>query len=271
MWSTLVRVRSGAVALAVMVALLAALFGAAGAARLGWVFAPSLPSGEQAAELERVVFPGLTVGGGGAAPLWVPSTDGAYAEYGSAEYVAEHTGGALEAGALEAEAFGAGVRQRLTAAGWRIYDEVDPSSGRPASFRAARDGLVLSSNGWASFTVVRATPPWLWAFALAGAVLGALAGWLVTAWASRRARAGTLAAQVAGAVAWPATVVMLVLLLGRLLFRPALQSWGDFLSVHLLYVAGGPPRWVGLLAVVVLAVVAVLGRPTRTTGPAAVG
>jgi len=98
--------------------------------------------------------------------------------------------------------------------------------------------------------------------------LGALIGWLLTCWASRRADEGSLAAQLAGMVAWPTVVVMPVLLYGRMLLIPGLQTWRDVFYLNLLYVAGGPPRWVGVVAAVTLGIVVVLGRSSRRPRPA---
>jgi hypothetical protein len=248
---------SGIVVLAVLVAMLGGLFGAGGAERIGWEFARSLPSGAQAEEVARTVFPGVTVAGGGDAPFWTFSGDGEYVEPGSAAYVVESS---------DVTHLVSGVRDRLAAAGWRI-DDTSAEDARPGRIpthdnpvRATRDGLTLTYVGGDTFTVARSVPSWLWWFAGVGAVLGALVGWLLTAWAGRRAEQGSVAGQLAGLVAWPTVVVMLVLLLGDMLFLPGSQSWQEMFHLHLLYIVGGAPRWGGLVIVVALGIVAILGR-----------
>lgn len=240
--------RRGTGVLAVLVALLAALYGAAGASRAGWEFAPPLPTGAQAEELKRTVFPGVAVAGGGAAPFWTISRDGEYVEYGAAAYFVEPTD------PRDLTALTGTVRDRLVAAGWRVAGAA-PLPTDTAPLLATRGGLTLTYTGGADFTVGRVLPPWMAWFAAGGAALGALTGWLLTCWASRRAREGSLAAHLAGMVAWPTVVVMLVLLYGRMLLVP--------FHLNLLYVAGGLPRWVGAVALVTLGIVVVLGRPPR--------
>jgi hypothetical protein len=238
--------------LAALVALLAALFGAAGATRIGWEFAPPARAGD----LGGTIFPGASVTGGGDAPLWTRSDDDEYVVYGTVEYTAGQ----------DVMSLAAGVRDRLTAAGWRRPDDLPALGGGPVlpteddPLIVTRGDLIVTYAGGDSFTVARAAPDWLWRYALAGAVLGALLGGLVTVWACRRAPRGSTAAQVAGALTWPTVVVALVLLYGAMLGRPALQTGRDMFYLHLLYVAGGPPRWIGLVAVAALTVVVVLGR-----------
>jgi hypothetical protein len=52
---------------------------------------------------------------------------------------------------------------------------------------------------------------------------------------------------------WPTVVVMPALLYGRKLLVPSVYP-------YLLYVAGGPSKWVGMVAAVTLGIVATLGR-----------
>jgi hypothetical protein len=260
----------GIVWLAFLVAVLGALFGAAGATRVGWEFAPALPSGAEAAEIGQTVFPGMTVSGDDHAPLWSSSADGEHLEYGTARYMVEPT----SAGAGD---FTAGVRDRLAAAGWRLHEDalpvrgVDPADVTPTEtypVRATRGDLMLTYTGGAGFALARAAPGWMWIFVAAGALLGAFVGWLLTGWASRRAAEGSVAAQVAGLVAWPTAVAVPILLLGGLLFRPDSQSWSDAFYLRLLYAIDGPPRWVGVVAAVALGTVAVSRRPLRRVSPA---
>ncbi|MFI1994792.1 hypothetical protein [Actinoplanes sp. NPDC020271] len=248
---------SGIVVLAVLVAMLGGFFGAGAATRIGWEFAQPLPSGAQAEEVARTVFPAVPVAGGGDAPFWTFSSDGEYVEPGSAAYVVETS---------NVTDLVSGVRDRLAAAGWRL-DDTSAENARPGRtptqddpVRATRDGITLTYAGGDTFTVARSVPSWLWWFAGGGAVLGALIGWLLTGWAGQRAEQGSVAGQLAGLVAWPTVVVMLVLLLGDLLFVPGSQSWPEMFYLHLLYIVGGTPRWGGLVVVVALGIVAILGR-----------
>ncbi len=248
---------SGIVVPAVLVAMLGGLFGAGLATRAGWEFAPSLPHGARAEEVKRTVFPGVSVVGGGDAPLWTFSRDGEYVEPGSTAYVVE-TSNVAE--------LVSGVRDRLAAQGWSIHDTAAGgvgSGGTPTHdnpVRATRDGLTLTYVGGDTFTLTRSVPPWLGWFAGGGALLGALIGWLLTGWVGQRAQRGSVAGQLAGLVAWPTAVVMLILLLGDMLFVPGTQSWLEMVYLHLLYIVGGAPRWGGLVVVVALGVIATLGK-----------
>ncbi len=74
----------GVVVYAVLVMLAGAYLGAFATHRIGWEFAPPLPSGQPAARLSATAFPGLQVWGGGDAELFVPQDDGEGIRYGSA-------------------------------------------------------------------------------------------------------------------------------------------------------------------------------------------
>ncbi|GAA0463661.1 hypothetical protein Ade02nite_30460 [Paractinoplanes deccanensis] len=209
----------GAVVLAVLVAVAAGSFGAAAASLLGWRFAPSLDGVVAAQGLDRTVFPGLTVGdcAGWEAtlglpcagmPAFIPNPDGEGVRYGIREYTAAPT-----PATRDYRAFTAGVRDRLAAAGWHLDTAIREHAGvdngdtsvldgtgtpettgevtgvREATFLASRGDVVLEFFGAAPaarFTIARAAPRWLWPVTVAGALLGAAAGWLLTAWISRR-------------------------------------------------------------------------------------
>lgn len=253
--------RPGVAVLAVLVAVLAGVFGAAGATRIGWEFAPALPSGAQAEELERTVLPGLAVTGETDAPLWGYTDDSEYLQFGSAAYTADPAGSISD---LDTLALGA--RGRLVAAGWKPLDlDMDPRASTLAPneqnpLRAIRDDLVVTYTGGSSFAVQRSAPAWLAWYAAAGALVGALLGLLLVGWASRRAEKGSLAAQLAGIVAWPTVVFMLSVLTLAALLRPAFQSWEDVYYTRLLWMGGGTPRWTGLVALIAIGIVVVLGR-----------
>ncbi|MEU4427350.1 hypothetical protein AB0F81_42565 [Actinoplanes sp. NPDC024001] len=209
------------VVLAALVSLASGLLGAAGAARLGWEFAPSLPVAD---ELKATVFPGLHVWGGGDAEPFVPSADGETTEFGYADYWVDHTGATQDV-----RAYAEGARDRLAAAGWDIRGaltvEEDRSSepvSAEAGFWATTDGLVLEfsavhwegrawydSDGAASFTLSRSAPGWLTVVAVAGGLIGALAGWLLTGWASRRSEGHEFRSAAAGAMAWMTVLLTL--------------------------------------------------------------
>ncbi|WP_229072048.1 hypothetical protein [Actinoplanes sp. DH11] len=240
----------GIVVLAVLVSMLAGLYGAAHATRLGWEFIRPLPTAQQSAELRQVMFPGVPVG-------TEPTEDSnGFPALGHA--VAE---GADISGLVP------GVRDRLVAAGWRIRE--NPAAGKYVTetlefeddLYAVRDGLLLYYDGETWFTVERAAPYWMGWVASAGALLGALLGWLMTGWAGRRAAAGSVAAQLAGAFAWPTVVVVLALLYGPfLLFFDSGLTYAEEVWSHLLHIATGVANWVGVVAATALAIVAVLGR-----------
>ncbi|WP_250007591.1 hypothetical protein [Actinoplanes sp. M2I2] len=191
------------VVIATLVTVLAGVFGAAAAASPGWALAPSLPQGVTSDELKREVFPGLTVWGGGDAARWVRTGDGEGWQYGFADHWVRHT-----AETRDVVAYATQVRDRLAANGWTIRggveftgpepDDVPPAS-RSATFWATRDGLTLhfddtvvdkkaswDSEGSVTFALSRSAPAVLWLIALAGGLVAALLGWLMTGWVARR-------------------------------------------------------------------------------------
>jgi hypothetical protein len=190
--------------LIVLTSLLFALAAASGGACLGGFLAVQanqrpLPAGADSTALSSLVLPGRPVLIGGDPRPVVRQQDLEGIEYGYAEYLVEQTGDKRDVAGYTTAA-----RDRLSAAGWRItQQEIPPtvsSSGRTFStFTATRDGLTLRfsdgfysgeltptlPDGQASFTIWRETPA-LPAAATAGALVGAVFGWLLTCWASRR-------------------------------------------------------------------------------------
>jgi hypothetical protein len=266
---------SAIVVLATLVALLGGLVGGAAAARVGWEWAPALPGGTQAEALKQTVFPGMTAFGGGDAPLIVASSDGESIRFGFADYWVEHT-----AATRDLEAFTAGARDRLVAAGWRIHGDITATESEPdeitptrtTAFLASRGGLVLAftdtlwsnraawdNDGAASFTLSRAAPAWLWAFTVAGGLLGALCGWLLVGWASRRVSPGGAPAFAVGTLAWPVVVLTLLVALGTGMWsiQPD-RPWSETLFVALFRLVGLAP-YAGLAALPALAIAAVSG------------
>ncbi|MEU7901244.1 hypothetical protein [Actinoplanes sp. NPDC049118] len=170
-------------------------------------------------------------------PPFIPNPDHEGTRYGFLEYRVAPT-----PATLDHLTFTSGVRDRLVADGWRIgsgirvhqgLDDLDTSvldgtsapfpgdevetAVREATFWATRDGLVLEffdatgtdtpggvadPSVTARFTVARAAPWWLWGMTAAGALLGALTGWLVAGWISRRTEGDGVASFAAAIPAW---------------------------------------------------------------------
>ncbi|MDP9792782.1 hypothetical protein J2S43_001294 [Catenuloplanes nepalensis] len=198
------------------------------ATQLAWRFVPPLPDGERAAEIGNTVFPGIRVYGGGDVPDFVGEPDAeAGLVHGYVDYViGEHT----EATRAVAD-YTAGAHDRLAAAGWAVHPIAATEYGGHR-FWAQRDGLVLQyeiwhhagvpwydSDGGAHYSLSRATPDRVWWAAPAGAPIGALVGFLLFGWVSRRTeRAGGAVALLLLAYAFP--------LLGVLLFMTeAVRMW----------------------------------------------
>ncbi len=197
------RPRSTAVVVvALLVAVAGGYLGAVAGSLIGWQFAPPLPSGARADHLKATAFPGLHVWGGGDAELFQPHDDGEGIRYGSAPYWVKHTDATRDVAT-----YSAGVRDRLSAAGWHIHDYavaapeslIDGGEERRASFWATHDGLVLhfqdyhwtqrpsyDSDGAAAFDLWRAEPPWVPGVTWAGALAGAVIAWFAAGWVSRR-------------------------------------------------------------------------------------
>jgi hypothetical protein len=181
------------VPVAVIWVILGAFAGAVVTTQLAWLTVPPLPGDERAAQISDTVFPGLHVFGGGDVADFVPER-GAESGLvnGYVNYSVKHTDATRDVDAYEA-----GARDRLAAAGWTVHDTSSAELG--PGFWAARDGLVLQfsiwywpdlpsydSDGGASYRLSRATPDRMWAAALPGAPVGAMAAFLVLGWISRR-------------------------------------------------------------------------------------
>ena len=187
--------------LAVLLALAGDFLGAAAGSRLGWEAAPALPSGAAAEQLKTLVFPGLTVWGGGDAELFVRQPDGEGVQYGNADYWVRHT-----PATRDVRAYTEGVRDRLVAAGWRmgsdlIVDDAPDAvtESHTVSFWATRDGLILDfadfswpdrpaydADGAAMAQLYRSEPTAAGIATGVGGGLGALLMLLLGRWAYRR-------------------------------------------------------------------------------------
>jgi hypothetical protein len=269
------------VVFAVLVALAGAGLGAVAGARLGWEAARPLPSGAEAQRLTATVFPGMTVWGGGDAALFVRTNDGEGIQYGYADYWVKHT-----PATRDVHTFTQAVRDRLQASGWQIRSDVVPDlePGEQGdeqkerftrTFWATRDDLALhfsdfywpgraatQSDGAALFHLSRTEPPWVAPAGVLGALLGALIGWVLTAWVSRRTEGSRPATLFAAA----ATGFVLLLLLPILLLvcldlilggqktpqgQPEQPSWAALLTL-----GHGLTKTAGILALAVLIVAA---------------
>jgi hypothetical protein len=126
-----------------------------------------------------------------------------------------------------------------------------------------RDDLVLTYGTLdTQVTVTRAVPSWMGWVAAAGAVVGALFGWLLIGWAGRRAPEGTVAGQLSSLIVWPTTVAMLLWSAGSFLYREFGWTNGEAFFLQLLYLAEHPVLavWAAATAVVAFSIVAVLNR-----------
>ncbi|WP_328475852.1 hypothetical protein OHA21_20410 [Actinoplanes sp. NBC_00393] len=207
------RVGKGAV-LAAAVAVMTGFLGAALGNRIGWEAVPAFPAGAERDQLAELFTPGM-------AADWYESTS-----------TFENNGGETDAASLQydtgrtpatedVDGYLAGLEQRLDAAGWRVLDSwptspTDIATGVPQNnsqaLIARNDTLVLSfedyfdaayDEGGLSVVLHRAEPRWLTVTTLLAGLLGALAGWVLTGWASRglRGRAGmSYAAGVAAVI-----------------------------------------------------------------------
>ncbi|MER7006220.1 hypothetical protein ABT297_24685 [Dactylosporangium sp. NPDC000555] len=291
--------RPGSVAVvvfAVLVALAGAGLGAIAGARLGWEAARPLPSGAEAEQLKATVFPDMTVWGGGDAALFVRTDDNEGIQYGYAVYWVKHT-----PATREVRAFSEAVRDRLQASGWQIRSDVVPvlnpgdegddkqhKEQFTRTFWATRDGLALrftnvywsnvywprpatESDGAATFELSRTEPPWILPAGVLGALLGALIGWALTAWVSRRTErswpATLFAAATTGFALLLLLPVLLLLCLGLILGgdktpqgQPEQPVWAVLFTLF-----GGLTKTVGILG---LAVLIVAAWPRRRRPPA---
>lgn len=202
------------VVVAVLVALVTGYSAAAFAVRGAWEAVPDYPTGSKLAEITGTVFPGLPVEGSRDADglfhdISEPSTldvirggheeDFTYAQYEFGPTV-QYINGDYHTWATD-------TARRLTDAGWTVHD-IEPTGGTVIAtgeldesgtrFTAERDGLALDLSAetnvvgtpagsfYATATLAREAA---WYVSAAGALAwlaGALIGWLLTGWASRR-------------------------------------------------------------------------------------
>ena len=204
----------GVVVLATMIALITGFVGAAIATRVAWEFAPGYPSGAPLTEISETVFPGLRSSAEhngdelffdvGERSFGEVFLDGHDEDFAFSTLILAPDGGFIKG---DYPAWTTDAQDRLAAAGWQVSEaevtgatwiatgEID-DSGR--LFTATRDGLALSVQSETdvvdtpagSFYVTaemdRLTPGWITVVAVLGLLAGALVGWLITGWTSRR-------------------------------------------------------------------------------------
>jgi hypothetical protein len=217
--------------------------------RLAWEAVPDLPSGADRAALGELFTPGLPV-------HWSedPSDDPFPAADGvnHARKISGSVAGTAQT--ADVDRYMADLGQRLQAADWRIRDtySTSPTDDKTGALlndsRAllARDAHLMvtienvhdaaARQSRLDIEVHRTEPPWVSALTIAAALLGALLGWLIFGWASRRTehrRAATIAALI------PA-------ILGLILLVPAMCLGLIFLNVLIGRYSASVPFWAGL-------------------------
>jgi hypothetical protein len=264
----------GVVVLAVLIALAAGFAGAGGAGRLGLEAVGSLPVGAEAAKINQIIFPGLTVWGGGDAQKIVAQGDGEGIEYGYAISWVKST-----PATRDVAGYTAAVRARLEAAGWTVtgvdppLDETDMDGANPADraegFTAQRGALALhfsdylypgapwyDGDGNATYSMWHRPPWWLIGIAWLGALLAAALAWLLTGWVSRRVHSSLGAVLgVAGAIC-----CLLGLLPATLGDGPADETAGPFWQ-GFAGLGAGPAILAGIAAALMVFVVVLLKPP----------
>ncbi|MET8308732.1 hypothetical protein [Micromonospora sp. NPDC005173] len=205
------------VAWAALASVICGLFAGALASRAAWETSRPQPDRAEAGAILTEVFPGHDLGD-------IDTPPALFVVYGqplslrNVKTVLLGDGGEYQESATGAAAFGAPpvpaeqivtvARQRLTDAGWRVYDPevtggtscADKLCATPLAITetslVARHGDTILNASVSSQTALdatylavevhRAPPPAVAPAGVLGALLGAVAGWLVFGWASRR-------------------------------------------------------------------------------------
>ncbi|WP_327010141.1 hypothetical protein OHA72_24605 [Dactylosporangium sp. NBC_01737] len=230
----------GVVVVAWLSVVVFAFLGMAGAARLSWFTARSLPDAVELEAIRQTAYPGLRP----VAQTRVddvfyydePTTSRALL-FGADDY----TPGRVETlygSGEDLRVLLPGVRDRLVADGWQVsevefWDESTYGTG--ADLYAQRDGLTIwaTDGGWQAtprldLTITRTRPAATVPLSVLGAVLGALVGWLVAGWVSRRTEGRHIALRGAvGTLATSAFVLIqpALLLCAVALYDPLDQPW----------------------------------------------
>lgn len=298
----------GVVVLATLLALVTGFAGAAAATRTAWEFVPGYPSGAALAEIAGTVFPGTPV------EHWSNSRSLFFdvSERSTMRVLTSGHDEDFEFATLElypAAHFLTGdyhtwaptAQGRLVAAGWevsegRVTGPTDIATGAVDDtgrlFTATRDGLALRVEAATDVvgtpagafdvtaTLDRLTPWYVHAAALLGLLAGALAGWLLTGWASRRTETAGGGVRVLTALSAGSALVLLLpqALVGYLILGVDLLGDGPpgkpFWTYSVTYAYGCALLGVLLLAVPLIAGAVVSGsragfadRPARPLRP----
>ncbi|SNY29714.1 hypothetical protein [Paractinoplanes atraurantiacus] len=248
----------GVVVLAALVALIGGFLGAAVSARAAWEFALDHPSGKALEAISGTIFPGVRAHA-------EPAGDELFhdvSERSTAEVLLRGHDEDFEFSAVtitpdkwfipgDYRSWTTEAQERLVREGWQVGDaevtgatwiatgEID-DSGR--TFSATRDGLAIkvesmtdvvdtpAGSFYASVRLDRLTPGFVDAATVLGMLAGALIGWLVTGWASRRTEFARTAPRTTTLLS---SVVALVFLVPQALLGLAILV-SDTIS-------GGPP------------------------------
>ncbi|MET8352377.1 hypothetical protein [Micromonospora sp. NPDC005206] len=205
------------VAWATLAALICGLFAGALASRVAWETSRPQPDRAEAGAILTEVFPGHDLGE-------IDTPPALFVVYGhplrlsnlktvllgdGGEYQESATGvTSVGAPSVPAEQIVTVARQRLRETGWRLYDPVvvedticsdklcaTPMVSTTTTMLARRGDTILNASipsqttgdgTYLSVELHRAPPPAVVPAGVIGALLGALAGWLVFGWASRR-------------------------------------------------------------------------------------
>jgi hypothetical protein len=224
----------GARLAACVAAVFVAVAGAAAGGFLGWQSAPALPND---ATVARLTDPVTTAGRVEGSRRWDftfagnPQFSSSWNSvlFGTDEYEAGQVSQGIYLPRMDTYAQAtdslAAVRDRLQAANWSTSDTTSACCrqfGDFPGFVAYRDGLRGEVTLLAQPTdfkpdelmmyvaLTRTTPGLVPALTVMGAVIGGLVGWLMIAWASRRARESTPGRQAAAIVMFVLTVVALL-------------------------------------------------------------
>ncbi|MEU4242806.1 hypothetical protein [Actinoplanes sp. NPDC026619] len=248
----------GVVVLATLIALVTGFVGASVATRLAWELVPGYPTGATLAEISGTIYPAVPV-------THELDTDELFFDVSERSTLDVFLQGHDEDFAFatlgiypeprfllgDYPTWTAATQGRLVAAGWQVSEarvtgpttiatgQVD-DTGR--SFTATRDGLALEietstdvvgtpPGGFdATATLDRLTPGYVQAATVLGLLTGALFGWLLTGWASRRTEQAGAAIRT---LTWLPSSCALVLLLP--------QALAAYLILAVQFAADGPP------------------------------
>jgi hypothetical protein len=205
------------VVIAVLAAILTGYLGMAAATRLAWQASRDLPSSAEVAALQNAVIPGRTLvstrrhdatffyesvanGASSSLPLLVGSDFGDY----SKGRVSSYFGPA--AADKDFGAFARTTAQRLRAAGWSdvvVGQQILAArkDGLLVQFVMFPDGLTSTDSAGRQvltpvrLEITRSAPGWIVPSMIIGAMLGALTGWLLVGWISRRTAGRSLVRQ----------------------------------------------------------------------------